>query len=157
MGMFLLCFAWQHHFSSLRVLQPPCFPCSLCVCLSAGVLSVCQLEYVCFQEVEWVDGMKECSCSCHEGSSDLKLKKSKKRSCNHCSSKVSGEAWSAQGEVESPFCDDPGASCLPNNGVRKEINPKVPSGASLSGALTAPARPSPTSLLLTFYCPSLLC
>uniref|UniRef100_A0A8C3JZU1 GON-4-like protein n=1 Tax=Calidris pygmaea TaxID=425635 RepID=A0A8C3JZU1_9CHAR len=40
------------------------------------------------KEVEWVDGMKECSCSCHEGSSDLKLKKSKRRSCSHCSSKV---------------------------------------------------------------------
>ncbi|XP_064032124.1 GON-4-like protein isoform X2 [Pogoniulus pusillus] len=40
------------------------------------------------KEVEWGDGMKECSCSCHEGSSDLKLKKSKRRSCSHCSSKV---------------------------------------------------------------------
>ncbi|KFO74314.1 GON-4-like, partial [Cuculus canorus] len=40
------------------------------------------------KEVEWVDGMKECSCSCHEGSSDLKLKKSKRRTCSHCSSKV---------------------------------------------------------------------
>uniref|UniRef100_A0A8B9MS12 GON-4-like protein n=1 Tax=Accipiter nisus TaxID=211598 RepID=A0A8B9MS12_9AVES len=40
------------------------------------------------KEVEWVDGTKECSCSCHEGSSDLKLKKSKRRTCSHCSSKV---------------------------------------------------------------------
>ncbi|XP_064331436.1 GON-4-like protein isoform X2 [Phalacrocorax carbo] len=40
------------------------------------------------KEVEWVDGMKECSCSCHEGSSDLKLKKSKRRTCSHCSSKL---------------------------------------------------------------------
>uniref|UniRef100_A0A663M6T3 GON-4-like protein n=1 Tax=Athene cunicularia TaxID=194338 RepID=A0A663M6T3_ATHCN len=40
------------------------------------------------KEVEWVDGMKECSCSCHEGTSDLKLKKSKRRTCSHCSSKV---------------------------------------------------------------------
>ncbi|XP_064354968.1 GON-4-like protein isoform X3 [Dromaius novaehollandiae] len=40
------------------------------------------------KEVEWVDGTKECSCSCHEGSSDLKLKKSKRRTCGHCSSKV---------------------------------------------------------------------
>uniref|UniRef100_A0A8C3QQZ4 GON-4-like protein n=1 Tax=Cyanoderma ruficeps TaxID=181631 RepID=A0A8C3QQZ4_9PASS len=40
------------------------------------------------KEVEWVDGMKDCSCSCHEGSNDLKLKKSKRRSCSHCSSKV---------------------------------------------------------------------
>uniref|UniRef100_A0A8C6J7W2 Uncharacterized protein n=1 Tax=Melopsittacus undulatus TaxID=13146 RepID=A0A8C6J7W2_MELUD len=44
------------------------------------------------KEVEWVDGMKECSCSCHEGSSDLKLKKSKRRTCSHCSSKVSSFA-----------------------------------------------------------------
>nr|XP_013810031.1 PREDICTED: GON-4-like protein isoform X2 [Apteryx mantelli mantelli] len=40
------------------------------------------------KEVEWVDGMKECSCSCHEGNSDLKFKKSKRRTCGHCSSKV---------------------------------------------------------------------
>uniref|UniRef100_A0A674H7P0 GON-4-like protein n=1 Tax=Taeniopygia guttata TaxID=59729 RepID=A0A674H7P0_TAEGU len=40
------------------------------------------------KEVEWVEGMKECSCSCHEGSSELKLKKSKRRSCSHCGSKV---------------------------------------------------------------------
>ncbi|KAM8794443.1 GON-4-like protein [Eudromia elegans] len=40
------------------------------------------------KEVEWVDGMKDCSCSCHEGSSELKLKKSKRRTCGHCSSKV---------------------------------------------------------------------
>uniref|UniRef100_A0A8C3UBJ5 GON-4-like protein n=1 Tax=Catharus ustulatus TaxID=91951 RepID=A0A8C3UBJ5_CATUS len=45
------------------------------------------------KDLEWVDGMKECSCSCscHEGSSELKLKKSKRRSCSHCSSKVSAE------------------------------------------------------------------
>uniref|UniRef100_G1MQA2 GON-4-like protein n=1 Tax=Meleagris gallopavo TaxID=9103 RepID=G1MQA2_MELGA len=40
------------------------------------------------KEAEWGDGMKECSCSCHEGSGELKLKKSKRRSCSHCSSKV---------------------------------------------------------------------
>ncbi|CAN8206808.1 unnamed protein product [Coccothraustes coccothraustes] len=42
------------------------------------------------KEVEWVEGLKECSCSCpcHEGSSDPKLKKSKRRSCSHCGSKV---------------------------------------------------------------------
>uniref|UniRef100_A0A8C3IQC7 GON-4-like protein n=1 Tax=Chrysemys picta bellii TaxID=8478 RepID=A0A8C3IQC7_CHRPI len=41
-----------------------------------------------FQEMEWVDGVKECSCSCHEGSSDPKLKKSKRRTCSHSSCKV---------------------------------------------------------------------
>ncbi|RLV86623.1 hypothetical protein DV515_00015857 [Chloebia gouldiae] len=40
------------------------------------------------KEAEWVEGVKECSCSCHEGSSELKLKKSKRRSCSHCGSKV---------------------------------------------------------------------
>uniref|UniRef100_A0A8C0J2Y6 GON-4-like protein n=1 Tax=Chelonoidis abingdonii TaxID=106734 RepID=A0A8C0J2Y6_CHEAB len=40
------------------------------------------------KEMEWVDGVKECSCSCHEGSSDPKLKKSKRRTCNHSSCKV---------------------------------------------------------------------
>ncbi|XP_019412424.1 PREDICTED: GON-4-like protein isoform X2 [Crocodylus porosus] len=41
-----------------------------------------------YEEMEWADGGKECSCSCHEGSSDLKLKKSKRRTCSHCNSKV---------------------------------------------------------------------
>ncbi|XP_074836972.1 GON-4-like protein isoform X3 [Carettochelys insculpta] len=40
------------------------------------------------KEVEWVDGVRECSCSCHEGSSDPKLKKSKRRNCSHSSCKV---------------------------------------------------------------------
>uniref|UniRef100_A0A674JVI6 GON-4-like protein n=1 Tax=Terrapene triunguis TaxID=2587831 RepID=A0A674JVI6_9SAUR len=40
------------------------------------------------KEMEWVDGVKECSCSCHEGSSDPKLKKSKRRTCSHSSCKV---------------------------------------------------------------------
>uniref|UniRef100_A0A8C8RN63 GON-4-like protein n=1 Tax=Pelusios castaneus TaxID=367368 RepID=A0A8C8RN63_9SAUR len=39
------------------------------------------------KEMEWVDGMKECSCSCHEGSSDPKLKKSKRRTCSHSNCK----------------------------------------------------------------------
>ncbi|XP_065430347.1 GON-4-like protein isoform X11 [Chrysemys picta bellii] len=41
-----------------------------------------------YEEMEWVDGVKECSCSCHEGSSDPKLKKSKRRTCSHSSCKV---------------------------------------------------------------------
>ncbi|KAL9823229.1 LOW QUALITY PROTEIN: GON-4-like protein [Geothlypis trichas] len=42
------------------------------------------------KEVEWVEGLKECSCPCpcREPSSDPKLKKSKRRSCSHCGSKV---------------------------------------------------------------------
>ncbi|XP_062963109.1 GON-4-like protein isoform X2 [Cynocephalus volans] len=40
------------------------------------------------KETEWPDGVKDCACSCHEGGSDSKLKKSKRRNCSHCSSKV---------------------------------------------------------------------
>ncbi|XP_055481667.1 GON-4-like protein isoform X4 [Psammomys obesus] len=39
------------------------------------------------KETEWPDAAKDCSCSCHEGGPDSKLKKSKRRNC-HCSSKV---------------------------------------------------------------------
>uniref|UniRef100_A0A7M4E9E5 GON-4-like protein n=1 Tax=Crocodylus porosus TaxID=8502 RepID=A0A7M4E9E5_CROPO len=55
-----------------------------------------QLAFVFFfQEMEWADGGKECSCSCHEGSSDLKLKKSKRRTCSHCNSKVTMDSPNA--------------------------------------------------------------
>lgn len=40
------------------------------------------------KEAEWPDGAKDCACSCHEGGPDSKLKKSKRRNCSHCSSKV---------------------------------------------------------------------
>ncbi|XP_045154265.1 GON-4-like protein isoform X3 [Echinops telfairi] len=40
------------------------------------------------KETEWPDGTKDCTCSCHEGGPDSKLKKSKRRNCSHCSSKV---------------------------------------------------------------------
>ncbi|KAF6074555.1 hypothetical protein HJG60_005749 [Phyllostomus discolor] len=40
------------------------------------------------KEAEWPDGVKDCACSCHEGGPDSKLKKSKRRNCSHCSSKV---------------------------------------------------------------------
>ncbi|KAJ8794189.1 hypothetical protein J1605_003335 [Eschrichtius robustus] len=40
------------------------------------------------KEAEWPDGAKDCACSCHEGGPDSKMKKSKRRSCSHCSSKV---------------------------------------------------------------------
>ncbi|XP_061461959.1 GON-4-like protein isoform X2 [Rhineura floridana] len=38
------------------------------------------------KEAEWAEGVKECCCSCHEGSGDLRLKRSKRRTCSHCSS-----------------------------------------------------------------------
>ncbi|XP_033270522.1 GON-4-like protein isoform X8 [Orcinus orca] len=40
------------------------------------------------KEAEWPDGAKDCACCCHEGGPDSKMKKSKRRSCSHCSSKV---------------------------------------------------------------------
>uniref|UniRef100_G3U1B9 GON-4-like protein n=1 Tax=Loxodonta africana TaxID=9785 RepID=G3U1B9_LOXAF len=40
------------------------------------------------KETEWPDGTKDCACSCHDGGPDSKLKKSKRRHCSHCSSKV---------------------------------------------------------------------
>ncbi|XP_031230286.1 GON-4-like protein isoform X5 [Mastomys coucha] len=39
------------------------------------------------KETEWPEAAKDCSCSCHEGGPESKLKKSKRRNC-HCSSKV---------------------------------------------------------------------
>ncbi|XP_066218333.1 GON-4-like protein isoform X2 [Saccopteryx leptura] len=41
-----------------------------------------------YKEAEWPDGTKDCACSCHEGGPDSKQKKSKRRNCSHCSSKV---------------------------------------------------------------------
>nr|XP_012418741.1 PREDICTED: GON-4-like protein isoform X2 [Odobenus rosmarus divergens] len=40
------------------------------------------------KEAEWPDGAKDCACSCHEGGPDSRLKKSKRRSCGHCGSRV---------------------------------------------------------------------
>lgn len=124
-------------------LLPGCVSCSLSVCLSVcqlQCLSVCLcVSSACLQELEWVDGMKECSCSCscHEGSSDLKLKKSKRRSCSHCSSKVSAEPG-----VPNPPCSDHLGP--PRNGVTKGISPRC-SGVLLCMGLC----PSPISSSLS--------
>ncbi|XP_072589673.1 GON-4-like protein isoform X8 [Vulpes vulpes] len=40
------------------------------------------------KEAEWPDSAKDCACSCHEGGPDSRLKKSKRRSCSHCGSRV---------------------------------------------------------------------
>ncbi|XP_054850044.1 GON-4-like protein isoform X2 [Eublepharis macularius] len=41
-----------------------------------------------YEEAEWAEGAKECSCACHEGNSDARLKRSKRKSCSHCSNKA---------------------------------------------------------------------
>ncbi|XP_076215872.1 GON-4-like protein isoform X4 [Aptenodytes patagonicus] len=82
------------------------------------------------KEVEWVDGMKECSCSCHEGSSDLKLKKSKRRTCSHCSSKV----------CENKFYKNKDSQELTASLVQQESSPR-PEGKD-SGMSKEPAEES---------------
>ncbi|KAM3656951.1 GON-4-like protein [Ammospiza maritima maritima] len=68
------------------------------------------------KEVEWVEGLKECSCpcSCHEGSSDPKLKKSKRRSCSHCGSKV----------CEGKFYKNKDCQELPASLAQRESSPQ---------------------------------
>ncbi|XP_071312904.1 GON-4-like protein isoform X4 [Agelaius tricolor] len=68
------------------------------------------------KEVEWVEGLKECSCSCscHEGSSDPKLKKSKRRSCSHCGSKV----------CEGKFYKNKDSQELPASLAQRESSPQ---------------------------------
>ncbi|XP_036254035.1 GON-4-like protein isoform X2 [Molothrus ater] len=68
------------------------------------------------KEVDWVEGLKECSCSCscHEGSSDPKLKKSKRRSCSHCGSKV----------CESKFYKNKDSQELPASLAQRESSPQ---------------------------------
>uniref|UniRef100_A0A663EPR8 GON-4-like protein n=1 Tax=Aquila chrysaetos chrysaetos TaxID=223781 RepID=A0A663EPR8_AQUCH len=82
------------------------------------------------KEVEWVDGTKECSCSCHEGSSDLKLKKSKRRTCSHCSSKV----------CENKFYKNKDSQELTASLVQQESSPQ-PEGRD-SGMSKEPAEES---------------
>ncbi|XP_032701038.1 GON-4-like protein isoform X5 [Lontra canadensis] len=40
------------------------------------------------KEAEWPDTAKDCACSCHDGGPESRLKKSKRRSCGHCSGRV---------------------------------------------------------------------
>ncbi|XP_072840394.2 GON-4-like protein isoform X2 [Pogona vitticeps] len=48
------------------------------------------------KEPEWAEGAKECP-SCHEGSGDLRMKRSKRRSCGHCGHKA-GEGKAFRGK-----------------------------------------------------------
>uniref|UniRef100_A0A8C5N129 GON-4-like protein n=1 Tax=Leptobrachium leishanense TaxID=445787 RepID=A0A8C5N129_9ANUR len=41
------------------------------------------------QDTDWVDGGKDCPCSCHEaGGGEQRVKRCKRRMCNHCSTKA---------------------------------------------------------------------
>ncbi|POI34514.1 hypothetical protein CIB84_001734 [Bambusicola thoracicus] len=82
------------------------------------------------KEAEWGDGMKECSCSCHEGSGELKLKKSKRRNCSHCSSKV----------CENKFYKNKDSQELSASLVQQESSPQ-PEGKD-SGTPKEPAEES---------------
>uniref|UniRef100_A0A8C3XTU3 GON-4-like protein n=1 Tax=Chelydra serpentina TaxID=8475 RepID=A0A8C3XTU3_CHESE len=82
------------------------------------------------KEMEWVDGVKECSCSCHEGSSDPKLKKSKRRTCSHSSCKV----------CDSKSYKNKDSQELTNSMTQRELSPQ-PEGKEL-GTCKEPAEES---------------
>ncbi|XP_040608367.1 GON-4-like protein isoform X2 [Mesocricetus auratus] len=68
------------------------------------------------KETEWPEAARYCSCSCHEGGPDSKLKKSKRRNC-HCSSKVcDSKSYKSKESLElvgsSPLQE---ASSMPGN------------------------------------------
>ncbi|XP_060108636.1 GON-4-like protein [Heteronotia binoei] len=55
------------------------------------------------KEAEWAEGAKECSCGCHEGNSDARLKRSKRKGCSHCSNKAGdSKAYKAKDAPEPP-------------------------------------------------------
>ncbi|XP_067395239.1 GON-4-like protein isoform X2 [Emydura macquarii macquarii] len=83
-----------------------------------------------YEEMEWVDGMKECSCSCHEGSSDPKLKKSKRRTCSHSNCKV----------CDSKTYKNKDSQELTNSLTQRELSPQ-PEGKEL-GTCKEPAEES---------------
>ncbi|XP_039219072.1 GON-4-like protein [Crotalus tigris] len=72
-------------------------------------------EKVPFQEAEWLDGHKDWCGSCHEGSGDPRLKRSKRRSCAHCCSKV--------GEPKGPRSKEPGE--LAEGRGQREPSPRL--------------------------------
>ncbi|XP_073179263.1 GON-4-like protein isoform X2 [Lepidochelys kempii] len=82
------------------------------------------------KEMEWVDGVKECLCSCHEGSSDPKLKKSKRRTCSHSSCKV----------CDSKPYKNKDSQELTNSLTQRELSPQ-PEGKEL-GTCKEPAEES---------------
>ncbi|XP_026550270.1 GON-4-like protein, partial [Notechis scutatus] len=66
-------------------------------------------------ESEWPEGQKDWCSSCHEHSGDLRLKRSKRRSCAHCSSKV--------GDPKGSRNKEPG-ECLAEGRAQREPSPQ---------------------------------
>uniref|UniRef100_H2ZYA2 GON-4-like protein n=1 Tax=Latimeria chalumnae TaxID=7897 RepID=H2ZYA2_LATCH len=51
------------------------------------------------KDLDWPDGVRECICCCHDASGmDHKLKKSKKKSCSHCSGNKTCDTKSYKGK-----------------------------------------------------------
>ncbi|XP_077178867.1 GON-4-like protein isoform X2 [Paroedura picta] len=49
---------------------------------------ICWTEEKEYEEAEGAEGAKECACSCHEGNGEVRLKRSKRKGCGHCSNKA---------------------------------------------------------------------
>ncbi|XP_058516385.1 GON-4-like protein isoform X2 [Ochotona princeps] len=71
------------------------------------------------KETEWPDGAKDCTCSCHEGGPDSKLKKSKRRNCCHCSSKVCDSKSCKSKEPQELVGSSPQRAASPGPGAKE--------------------------------------
>ncbi|XP_048213509.1 GON-4-like protein isoform X3 [Perognathus longimembris pacificus] len=71
------------------------------------------------KETEWPDGAKDCSCACHEGGPDSKLKKNKRRNCGHCSSKVCENKSYKNKEPHELVGSSPHRAASPMSGVKE--------------------------------------
>ncbi|XP_036872672.2 GON-4-like protein isoform X1 [Manis javanica] len=74
------------------------------------------------KEAEWPDGVKDCACSCHEGGPDSRLKKSKRRNCSRCGSKVCDSRSYKSKEPPEPVGSSPHREASPMPGA-KEAGP----------------------------------
>ncbi|XP_042537452.1 GON-4-like protein isoform X2 [Dipodomys spectabilis] len=71
------------------------------------------------KETDWPDGTKDCSCACHEGGPDSKLKKSKRRNCSHCSNKVCENKSYKNKEPHELVGSSPHGAASPMSGVKE--------------------------------------
>ncbi|XP_012588779.1 PREDICTED: GON-4-like protein isoform X2 [Condylura cristata] len=76
------------------------------------------------KEAEWPDGAKDCACSCHEGGADSKLKKSKRRHCSHCSTKVCDSKSYKSKEPHELVGSSPHREPSPVPGVKDAVQSK---------------------------------